>query len=85
MRMTAAGIVGGKTLIKLDLTMALGVSTYDEVSIDGDPSIVVRCTTGFPGDASTAGILVNCVRLAPKLAPGVRTMMDVFQARSIGM
>ena len=61
MRMTAAGIVGKeKKRIELDLTMALDADTFDEVFIDGDPPLHVRTTTGFPGDTSTVGILVNC-------------------------
>lgn len=84
MRMTAAGIVAGKTRIELDLTMALGAETYDEITIDGEPKLVIRTTTGFPGDASTVGILANCARIAPTLPPGVRTMLDVLKVRSVG-
>ena len=75
----------GKPLIRLDLTMALAAETFDEVTIDGDPAITVRSTTGFAGDASTAGLVVNCARCLPALAPGIRTMLDVFQARSLGV
>jgi 4-hydroxy-tetrahydrodipicolinate reductase len=85
MRMTAAGIVAGKTKIELDLTMALGAETYDEVQIDGDPALTIRTTTGFPGDSSTVGILVNAARTLPTLEPGVRTMMDVLRIRSLGV
>jgi 4-hydroxy-tetrahydrodipicolinate reductase len=85
MRMTAAGFVGGKKKIVLDLTMALGAETFDEVRVDGEPSLVVRTTTGFPGDSSTVGILVNCARLAPGMEAGVRTMMDVLRVRSVGV
>ena len=81
---TAAGIDGRRPLIELDLTRALGADTYDEVIVAGDPPLVVRTTTGFPGDASTVGILVNCARLAPLLKPGIRTMLDVMQVRSVG-
>ena len=84
MRMTAAGIVNGTIRIQLDLTMALGAATYDEITIDGDPPLIIRTTTGFPGDASTVGLLVNAARLAPTLEPGVRTMLDVLRARSTG-
>jgi 4-hydroxy-tetrahydrodipicolinate reductase len=85
MRMTAAGFVGGKKKIRLDLTMALGAETFDEVRVDGEPPLVVRTTTGFPGDSSTVGILVNCARLAPDMEAGVRTMMDVLRVRSVGV
>jgi 4-hydroxy-tetrahydrodipicolinate reductase len=82
--MTAAGMVAGRKKIELDLTMALGAETFDEVRIDGDPPLVVRTTTGFPGDASTVGILVNCARMLATLQPGVRTMLDVLRVRSMG-
>lgn len=85
MRMTASGIVGGKKKIELDLTMALGAETFDEVRIDADPPLVVRTLTGFPGDTSTTGILVNCIRAVHTLEPGVRTMLDVLRVRSVGI
>jgi 4-hydroxy-tetrahydrodipicolinate reductase len=85
MRMTAAGIVRGKRLIELDLTMAFDADTFDEVVVDGDPPLLVRTKSGFPGDASTVGMLVNSARVAPTLPPGVRTMMDVLRVRSIGV
>ena len=84
MRMVADGIVGGRKLIELDLTMAFDADTFDEVIIDGDPPLLVRTKSGFPGDACTVGILANCARIAPTLRPGLRTMLDVFQARSVG-
>jgi 4-hydroxy-tetrahydrodipicolinate reductase len=85
MRMTATGIVGGKKLIELDLTMALAAETYDEVRIDAEPPLVIRTTTGFPGDSSTVAILANCARVARTLEPGMRTMLDVFKVRSLGL
>jgi len=85
MRMTAHGIVKGKKLIELDLTMAFDADTFDEVIIDGDPPLLIRTKSGFPGDASTIGMLINAARLAPTLPPGLRTMLDVLQARSIGV
>ena len=87
MRMTAVGIVAGRKKIELDLTMALGAETFDEVRLDaggGDPPLVVRTTTGFHGDSSTVAILVNCVRAVAGLEPGVRTMLDLLRVRSVG-
>jgi len=85
LHMVAAGIVAGQRKIFLDLTMALGAPTFDEVRIDGTPPLTVRTTSGFPGDSSTVGILVNCARLMPTLEPGVRTMTDVLRLRSLGV
>jgi len=84
MQSIASGYVGGKEKIVLDLTMALGAETYDEVQIDAMRPIVVRAMTGFPGDTSTTAILVNAAMMVGGLAPGVRTMMDVLKIRSVG-
>jgi 4-hydroxy-tetrahydrodipicolinate reductase len=81
--MLGYGRIKNQTVITLDLTMAFGVDTFDQVQIDGDPPLTVRTTTGFPGEASTVGMIVNCVDAAPLLTPGVRTMLDLFRARSI--
>jgi 4-hydroxy-tetrahydrodipicolinate reductase len=84
LHMVAAGIVNGKKLIELDLFMGFDADTFDEVIIDGEPPLLVRTKSGFPGEASTVGLLVNCVRVAPTLAPGMRTMLDVLKVRSVG-
>jgi hypothetical protein len=84
MWMLAQGIVGGKRLIELDLMMAFDADTFDEVIVDGTPPLLVRTKSGFPGEASTVGMMANCVRVVAGLEPGVRTMMDVLKVRSIG-
>jgi 2,4-diaminopentanoate dehydrogenase len=84
MWMRADGYVGGKKKIELDLLMAFDADTFDEVIIDGTPPLLVRTKSGFPGEASTIGMLVNCARVAPTLEPGMRTMMDVLKVRSVG-
>ncbi len=85
MRMTATGIVRGQPLIHLDLTMALAADTFDDIQIDGSPNLHIRTTTGFPGDPSTAGLLVNSARQAPHLPPGLRTMLDLLKIHSLGV
>jgi len=65
--------------------MAFDADTFDEVIVDGDPPLLVRTKSGFPGEASTVGLLVNCVRVAPTLEPGVRTMLDVMRVRAVGV
>jgi 2,4-diaminopentanoate dehydrogenase len=83
--MTAFGWRGNKKLIELELTMAFDADTFDEVIIDGDPPLLVRTKSGFPGEASTVGLMVNSVRVVPTLEPGLRTMLDVLKVRSIGI
>ena len=85
MWMRADGIVAGKKKIELDLLMAFDADTFDEVIIDGTPPLLVRTKSGFPGEASTIGMLVNCARIAHTLQPGMRTMMDVLKVRSLGV
>jgi 4-hydroxy-tetrahydrodipicolinate reductase len=85
MWMLAQGIVGGKKLIELDLMMAFDADTFDEVVIDGTPPLLIRTKSGFPGEASTVGMMANCVRVVAGLEPGVRTMMDVLRVRSVGV
>ena len=84
MWMRADGYVNGKKKIELDLLMAFDADTFDEVVIDGTPPLLIRTKSGFPGEASTIGMLVNAARVAPTLPPGIRTMLDVFKIRSIG-
>ncbi|MGN6367892.1 MAG: NAD(P)H-dependent amine dehydrogenase family protein [Phycisphaerae bacterium] len=84
MWMRADGYVNGKKKIELDLLMAFDADTFDEVIIDGIPPLLVRTKSGFPGEASTISMLVNCARIAPTLEPGMRTMMDVLRVRSVG-
>ncbi|HVS71439.1 MAG TPA: dihydrodipicolinate reductase [Phycisphaerae bacterium] len=84
MWMRANGIVGGKKRIELDLFMAFDADTFDEVIIDGDPNLLVRTKSGFPGEAATVGLLVNSLRVLPTLKPGLRTMLDVLKIRSVG-
>ncbi len=84
MWMRAAGIVAGKKRIDLDLFMAFDADTFDEVIIDGDPNLLVRTKSGFPGESATIGLLANCVRVMPTLQPGLRTMLDVLRVRGVG-
>ena len=84
MWMLAQGIVRGKKLIELDLMMAFDADTFDEVIIDGDPPLLIRTKSGFPGESSTIGMMVNAARITSALAPGLRTMTDVLRISSIG-
>jgi 4-hydroxy-tetrahydrodipicolinate reductase len=84
MWMRANGVVAGKKCIELDLFMAFDADTFDEVIIDGDPNLLVRTKSGFPGESSTIGLLVNCIRVMPTLQPGLRTMLDVLKVHSVG-
>ncbi len=72
------GYVGGKAAISLELRMYVGAEPeFDEVRIEGHPSLRVRCDGGFPGDITTAAVLVNAAQRLPRVVPGLWTMKDL--------
>lgn len=72
------GYVGGRAAITLELQMYVGaLDERDEVWIEGQPPLHVRCEGGFPGDITTAAILVNAAWRLPDLPPGLCTMKDL--------
>jgi len=69
---------GGREVLRLDLTMALGATDpRDEVVVEGDPPLNVVARGGFHGDRSTTGIAINSALLVNALPPGLLTMRDV--------
>jgi 4-hydroxy-tetrahydrodipicolinate reductase len=77
-RNTAWAIVEGREKIRLELQMYLGASEpYDEITIHGEPNMVVRIPGGTPGDIATAAILVNAIPAIAEAPPGLLTMLDI--------
>lgn len=72
------GYVGGKEFVRLDLLASVGRDDYDEVLIEGNPSMRWRCETGVPGDIATASIVVNIIPRVLQAPPGLLTMKDVM-------
>lgn len=71
--------------ISLDLTMAIGAEdAQDRVEIDGPVPLTAIIPGSTPGDTATVAALVNCARLAPKLSPGLKTMIDIPPAACQG-
>ena len=69
---------GGRERVRLALEMFVGAqSSVDEVAIDGSPSLEMTIPGGIHGDQGTANVVVNCACLLDRLAPGLRTMLDV--------
>jgi 2,4-diaminopentanoate dehydrogenase len=75
MRQTAALHAEGE-VVRLEMTMAVGVSEeVDAIELDSDPPIRMVLEGGVPGDAGTAGVVVNAVpRVA--LAPAGLVTVD---------
>jgi 4-hydroxy-tetrahydrodipicolinate reductase len=82
MRNTA--VWSGKNLrIELDLTMAVGVKdARDQIELSGPTPLRAIIPGSTPGDTATVAALVNCLRLLPGIAPGLKTMLDLPPAAS---
>ena len=78
----AAGIAGGRELIRLDLRMFMAApDPRDEILIDGVPPMHVVIPGATRGDHATAAILANCVPRILEAKPGLRTMLDIAPPR----
>lgn len=74
----AAGVVGGREVLVLELRMAVGASApHDAVEIDGDPPVRMRIEGGLFGDTGTAAVVVNAIPRVLRHAPGLVTMRDL--------
>ena len=64
--------------IDLDLTMAVGLeSPRDVIRINGPVSLHLKIGGALPGDSATVATLLNHVRVIDRVAPGLRTMLDM--------
>ena len=62
--------------INLRFIAALGAEEYDEIRIEGKPSITWR-STGTQGDIATASIILNAANLLSYTEPGLKTLTDI--------
>jgi len=68
----------GEAVITLHMEAYLGApECYDAVTIEGSPRITQRVSGGIHGDIATASIAVNAVPQMLRVAPGLRTMIDM--------
>lgn len=75
---TGTGVEGGRIRVRLELEAWLGApSSYDEVEIDGSPSLRSRVEGGLPGDLATASVVVNALPRVVAAPPGLVTMKDL--------
>jgi hypothetical protein len=72
------GYVNGAEFVRLDLLASVGREDYDEVLIEGNPTMRWRCETGVPGDIATASMVVNIIPRVLQAPPGLITMKDVI-------
>src|SRR5262245_12952605 len=72
------GYRDGAPVITLHLEAWLGApETYDQVTIEGSPRLVVRAVGGYPGAVATAAIAVNTIPRLLEAPPGLHTMRSL--------
>ncbi len=70
-----ASLHGTGEVVHLEMTMAVGVSEpVDVIELEADPPVRMTIAGGLPGDAGTAGVVVNAARTAAGAAPGLLTI-----------
>ncbi len=79
LRQSAAGIVSGQEVIRLDLEMSLGAKNpRDVIDIDARPPVHATIPGGIHGDIATASIMANCVpAIARSRMVGLLSMRDL--------
>lgn len=67
-----------KLKIELDLTMAVGAQDpQDRIELSGPVPITLIIPDSTPGDTATVASLINTARVLPRVAPGLKTMLDM--------
>lgn len=74
----ARGLKNGKELIKLELQMMVGAEEqWDQIMIEGDPSIHLKIEGGIFGDTATIARMVNAIPIVLKAEPGLKTAVEL--------
>jgi 4-hydroxy-tetrahydrodipicolinate reductase len=77
-RQVGTGRQNGKVRVLLEFIAHLGApESFDEVQVDGDPSLHSRIEGGIPGDVATASMVVNAIPRVITGQPGLLTMKDL--------
>lgn len=73
------GLLGDREIIRIEFHAIVGGEEYEEIRIEGEPTITWR-STGTPGDISTAAVVVNIAPRVVAAEPGLKTMADLVKA-----
>jgi 4-hydroxy-tetrahydrodipicolinate reductase len=77
-RQIGIGRENGKTRVHLEFVARIGEpESFDEVNVEGDPSLHSRIVGGIPGDVATASMVVNAIPRVVTAGPGLLTMKDL--------
>ena len=72
------GFVGDREVITLTFRAAVGErESYDQVQIEGEPTIQSKIAGGVNGDIATCAITLNAVRSVLESSPGLKTMGQI--------
>ncbi|BDR92961.1 NAD(P)H-dependent amine dehydrogenase family protein [Vulcanisaeta souniana] len=72
-----SGFIGGREVIRVELRACVGCEDFEEVRLEGEPSITWR-STGTPGDPATAAVIVNLIPRVLSARPGLITLKDLI-------
>lgn len=72
-----AGFINGKEVIRVELRACVACEDYEEITLEGEPTITWR-SSGTPGDLATAAVIVNLVKRVIDAKPGLITLRDLI-------
>jgi len=68
---------GGRPVVVMDLTMALGAENpRDQIEMDSDPPVNLILQGGYHGDQATAAVVLNSIPMVVESPPGLLTVAD---------
>jgi hypothetical protein len=76
-----AAYAGGREILRIEFHAYVGAPEYEEVVIEGKDYTVKWRSTGTPGDAGTASVLLHMAEAIPGYGPGLLTMIDLVPFR----
>ncbi len=76
-----SGYVGGREVLRVELRAYVGAPEYEEVVIEGLDYSVTWRSSGTPGDAGTAAVVVSLAERIKSYGPGLLTMVDLLPFR----
>lgn len=78
MSQVASGLIDGREVVRLELTIALGVEdAADRVVIDAEPPIHLEIKGGIAGDLATANTVLNAAPRVGAAEPGLLTVLEL--------